>query len=52
MLFHPILPNAYELSLRPVNIWPVEGPDGLALVDTCSPGREQVILQVILMEKL
>lgn len=47
MAWKKIAADTYELGLGPVNIWLVEGPAGLTLIDTCYPGKEKVILAAL-----
>ena len=47
MPFVSIFPNVYQLSSGPVNLWLVEAPDGLTLIDTHYKGKEQEILEAV-----
>lgn len=47
MPFKPVVPQVYELSLGPVNLWLIEDPAGLTLVDTGYAGQETAILTAL-----
>jgi glyoxylase-like metal-dependent hydrolase (beta-lactamase superfamily II) len=47
MPFKQIFPNVYEMNSGPVNLWLVEDPQGLTLIDTNYLGKETEILAAV-----
>jgi glyoxylase-like metal-dependent hydrolase (beta-lactamase superfamily II) len=47
MPWKKIAADTYELSMGAVNIWLVEGPAGLTLIDTGYPARESAVLAAL-----
>ncbi len=44
MPFKPVVPQVYELNLGLVNLWLIEDPAGLTLIDTGYPGQAGAIV--------